>query len=63
MGPGEYVFVFLKEVDELVPEVFRQLRFYLDRALWVLVVQFDGFQLLNGTTSLLFFLLSWVQYP
>ena len=38
MGPGEYVFVLFKEVDELVLEAFKQLRSYLDRALWVLVV-------------------------
>ena len=38
LGPSEYVFVFPKEVDELVPEASRQLRSYLDHALWVLVI-------------------------
>ena len=33
MRLGEYVFVFFKEADELVPEGSRQLRSYLDSVL------------------------------
>ena len=57
MGLDEYIFVFFKEVNELVPKASRQLRSYLDYVLRVLVIQFDGFQLLDGTAFLLFFLL------
>ena len=41
--PFKHVFVLFEEADELVSEASRQLRSYLDRVLWVLVVQFDGF--------------------
>ena len=41
MGPGEYIFVFFKEADELVSKASKQLRSYLDRVLWVLVIQHD----------------------
>ena len=60
MGLGEYIFLLFKEVNELVLEASRQLQSYLDYALWLLVVQFNGLQLLDGTAFLLFFLFPWV---
>ena len=52
MRPGEDVFMLFEETDELVPEASKQLQSHLDRVLWVLVVQFNGFQLLNGAVFL-----------
>ena len=52
MQPGEDILMLFEEIDELVPEASKQLRSHLDPVLWVLVVQFNGFQLLNRTASL-----------
>ena len=43
MRLSEDIPVFFEETDKLVPEASRQLRSDLDRALWVLVVQLNGF--------------------
>ena len=50
MQPSKDILMLLKEIDELVPEASRQMRSHLDRALWVLVVQLNGFQLLDRNT-------------
>ena len=55
VGPSKDVLVFSEETDELVPEASRQLRSDLDSALWVLIVQLNGFQLIDKSAS--FFLL------
>ena len=61
MRLGEDVFMLFEEADELVLEASRQLQSYLDRALWVLVLQFNGFQLLNRAASLFLFLFPWIE--
>ena len=53
--PYEDILVFSEETDQLIPEASRQLRSDPDRALWVLVIQLNGFQLLDRSTFLLLF--------
>ena len=63
MGPSKHVIVLLWEVHKLILEAFRQLQSNLDRSLWVLVVHFNGLQLLYRTSSLFHLLLPWVKLP
>ena len=54
--------MFFKEIDQLIPEASRQLRSDLDRSLWVLVVQINGFQLLNRSAFLFLFPFSRIKF-
>ena len=63
MGPGEYVFVFFREVDEVVLEASRQLRSYLDHALCVLVSSLIGSSSSMGPPLFSFFFSRGSSYP
>ena len=61
MQPCKDVLMLSEETNELVLKASRQLRSHLDRALWVLVVNLNGIQLLDRATSFLLLLFSWIK--